>query len=569
MKISLVKFQSAVILSTAALATLAISPGFSYDPINLPKMTIVVTGASILLIPLLRNYLELLKSNSLFTLSTLFLSLTMIIAFFTNSAPLSQQLWGVWGRSTGLLTYLSFIICMLSAALLTSQADTPAIRQTFERLSYFITFYTLMQAGDIDPINWSQKLMVATLGNLNFMSSFLGLASISFFARLVLEKLSTTAKFHYFIFVALNLFLIWLSGSIQGLGVFAIGICFTLAILIRIKRDFRQSLFFLLTVSPIGLLTFLGAAGIGPLSVLRQETVIYRRDYWVAGIRMTQDNWFNGVGIDSYGDYYEQYRDLAAVLRTGPQRVTNTAHNIFLDVSSGAGVVALLAFILIFLLTSLSALKLIKRGDFSATDSAMIGMFFGFIFFCLISINQIGVGIWGFVFIGSIQGSASRLRLGYSKSQSDLINGKNKLAKQIPSPSYMGLGLKISSLFLGIGGLVISVIPSNTDAQMLSAVKARDFNWMLQVASKFSATTFHKSKYQTMLLDEGKTQEAYEFALEEFESNPRNDISLRIIASTDSAPKNLRIKALELMIERDPNNPEFLSYARDLLRSLE
>ena len=569
MKISLVKFQSAVILSTASLATLAISPGLGYDPINLPKMIIVVTGASILLIPLLRNYLELLSSNSIFTLATLFFSLTMIIAFFTNSAPLSQQLWGVWGRSTGLLTYLSFIICMLSAALLTSQADTPAIRQTFERLSYFITFYTLMQAGDIDPINWSQKLMVATLGNLNFMSSFLGLASISLFARLVLEKLSTTAKFHYFIFVGLNLFLIWLSGSIQGLGVFAIGICFTLAILIRIKRDFRQSLFFLLTVAPIGLLTFLGAAGIGPLSVLRQETVIYRRDYWVAGIRMTQDNWLNGVGIDSYGDYYEQYRDLAAVLRTGPQRVTNTAHNIFLDVSSGAGVFVLLAFMLIFLLTSLSALKLIKRGDFSATDSAMIGMFFGFIFFCLISINQIGVGIWGFVFIGAIQGSASRLRLGSPKGQSDLKNGKNKPAKQIPSSTYMGLGMKIGSLFLGIGGLVISVIPSITDAQMLSAVKTRDFNSMLQVASKFSATTFHKSKYQTMLLDEGKTQEAYEFALEEFESNPRNDISLRIIASTDSAPKNLRIKALELLIERDPNNADFLSYARNLLRSLE
>ena len=569
MKVSLVKFRLAVILSTASLATLAISPGFAYDPINLPKMLIVVTGASILLIPLLHNYLELLKSNPVITLSTLFLSLTMIIAVLSNSSPLSQQLWGVWGRSTGLLTYLSFFICMLSAALLTSHADTPAIRLTFERLSYFITFYTLIQAGDIDPINWSQKIMVATLGNLNFMSSFLGLASISMFARLVLEKVSTTAKFHYFTFVALNLFLIWLSGSIQGLGVFAIGICITLAILIRMKRNFTQSLFFLFTFAPIGLLTFLGAAGIGPLSVLRQETVIYRRDYWVAGIRMTQDNWVNGVGIDSYGDYYEQYRDLAAVVRTGPQRVTNTAHNILIDVSSGAGGFALLAFLLIFLFTSLSALNLIKRGDFSATDSAIISMFFGFTFFCLISINQIGVGIWGFVFIGAIQGSASRLRLGSSKLDSHFISGKKQAGKENTSSIYMGLGLKIGSLFLGIVGLVISVIPNITDAQMLSAVKMRDFNSMLEVAQKFSATTFHKNKYQTLLLDEGKNQEAYEFAREEFDRNPRNDISLRIIAFTDSAPKNLRIKALELLIQRDPNNAEFLSYARDLLKTLE
>jgi hypothetical protein len=117
--------------------------------------------------------------------------------------------------------------------------------------------------------------------------------------------------------------------------------------------------------------------------------------------------------------------------------------------------------------------------------------------------------------------------------------------------------------------LVISVIPNITDAQMLSAVKMRDFNSMLEVAQKFSATTFHKNKYQTLLLDEGKNQEAYEFAREEFDRNPRNDISLRIIAFTDSAPKNLRIKALELLIQRDPNNAEFVSYARDLLETLE
>jgi hypothetical protein len=48
-------------------------------------------------------------------------------------------------------------------------------------------------------------------------------------------------------------------------------------------------------------------------------------------------NSLNGVGLDSYGDFYRPFRSLEAVTRTGPQRVTNTAHNIFLDVTTGAG----------------------------------------------------------------------------------------------------------------------------------------------------------------------------------------------------------------------------------------
>ena len=325
--------------------SVAINPWFAYDPINLPKMLILSTGAAYLLGGLSLNFSGLSRPYlPLFLLSALFIA-SLVFSLFANSAPAYQQFWGVWGRSTGLLTYFAFIVLMLSAAMISSTASLSLIRISFDKLGYFITLYTLLQLMDLDPINWSQKLMVATLGNINFMSSFLGLTSISYLSRILLERLSLSSRLFYLAILLLNLYLIGISQSIQGIGVFLAGLVFLLTYKFRQKFSFLSTLavFFASLVS--GLVVLLGTAGFGPLSMLRQETVIFRIDYWTAAINMLTANPLKGIGIDSYGDFYREYRTLEAVVRTGPQRVTNTAHNIFLDVFSGAGVFSGLMFL--------------------------------------------------------------------------------------------------------------------------------------------------------------------------------------------------------------------------------
>ena len=407
------------------------------------------------------------------------------------------------------------------------------------------------------------------------MSSFLGLASISFFSRLLLEKLPITSKAHYSILILINLFLIWLSESIQGVAVFAAGASIILAFAIRRNLDFNRVIYWLLSIIPFGAISFFGVAGLGPLSMLRQETVIFRRDYWLAGIIMTKENWLDGVGIDSYGDYYEQYRDLEAVVRTGPQRVTNTAHNILLDVSSGAGVLTGLAFFALFALTIARIIKILKRGEFDPTLAAFSGMFVGFVIFSLISINQIGVGVWGFVFMGYVIGAGARQELlshnSLSKKNSERERFKENLdsSRKIENSKFSRTLLFVATLLVGTLGFFSALIPFRTDINMLAAVRAKDFESMKNVASRDSATTFHREKYMTLSLDAGRELEAYEFALSEYERNPRSVITLRVIAYTEQAPKELRIGALERLIERDPNNSELVTYARNLLKQLE
>jgi hypothetical protein len=202
-------------------------------------------------------------------------------------------------------------------------------------------------------------------------------------------------------------------------------------------------------------------------------------------------------------------------------------------------------------------------------------MFVGFVIFSLISINQIGVGVWGFVFMGYVIGAGARQeRLSnnsLNKKDSEKDGSKKHLdaSRRIENSKVSGTLLFLVTLLVGVLGFFSALIPFRTDIDMLSAVRAKDFESMKIVASRDSAATFHREKYMTSLLDAGRELEAYEFALSEYERNPRSGITLRVIAYTEQAPKELRIGALERLIERDPNNSELVTYARNLLNQLE
>ena len=557
-----------VIVGTPILATLAIAPGLTYDPINLPKALVVITGASLLVTSLIVNFPKLYEINKLVTFFAIIFLCSLLFSLVFNEAPIAQQLWGVWGRSTGVLTYLAFVIFLLASAIEGEKKDQISLRRGFERLSYFISIYTLAQAGDIDPINWSQKLMVATLGNINFMSSFLGLATISMLSRIIIEKLSVTSKSFYGLFVVLNLFLIWISGSIQGVAVVAAGLSILIMLKARKERGLRASIAWISSVTPFGILILLGTAGVGPLNALKQETVIFRMDYWLAGVRMTKENWLNGVGVDSYGDYYEQYRDLAAVERTGPQRITNTAHNIFLDVSSGAGIFAGVAFVAIFLLALNSVVQMTRSAKFTDTDAAFAGMFFGFLVFAMISINQIGVGIWGFVFMGSLIGSSVRQKVGVKQSEIGNIQARTSNSKASRVADTRTNTSLILSIIMGTTVFIVGLQPIITDAKMLRAVQNSDFQAMKESVSRSTATSFHKSKFQTLLVQGGRESEALSFAREEVAQYPRSETSLRIVAFSETALKSERVRAVALLKARDPFNYELRRILDEMLETL-
>jgi len=197
---------------------------------------------------------------------------------------------------------------------------------------------------------------------------------------------------------------------------------------------------------------------------------------------------------------------------------------------------------------------------------AVAGIFIGFVIFCLISINQIGVGIWGFIFMGCLQGWNGRKKNGHSNQKLDQERSISK--KFVPKPASNVIP-KMSTAIFGVLGLTLSLMPNITDVQMLSAVKSKNYDVMLEVVSKSSATQAHKDRYLNFMLEEGRETEAYEFALEALQSNPRSELALRVIGSHEGAPKNLRITSLEQLIKMDPNNEDLKQYIRGLINALD
>lgn len=542
-------FPTIAVIACAIACTLVVSPFWNFDPINVPKLSVLIIGAGILL-PFIFNSLKLMyKLIGKYFLSliiTMFVGLNL--ALFFSPSSLESQLWGTWGRSTGYLAYLSFLIITISSFALGLRNKSSLVFLQFIRLSYVITFYTIVQYGDLDPIPWSQSFPMATLGNINFMSAFLGLTNILLLVKIFFERLQITAKIHYSVVFTVNTVLILASGSIQGLAIVATGLT---AIGFHFLRSIRASiaLFYLFAVAGSGTLLLGATAGYGPIGkILIQETVTYRIDYWTAGLNIFSNFPFFGAGLDAYGDYYREFRTQIAATRTGPQRVTNTAHNVFIDLLSGGGIIPGLSFLLLISLTIVMLLKKMRSVNFTIQTVALTSLLFGWSAFLMISINQIGVTVWGFVFLGlglSELVKVDRLRFDTNMNHLGSLQVFNLRKRKT----------QLLTLLSGLTGLWIGMVPTVTDASYLGALKGKDLVRLEETAFKKTAASYYSEHLISVLLQEGNSEMALDIAIRAVQVNDRNFQAWATIAfSTSPRADSLKARAIEELEVMDPWN---------------
>jgi len=554
--------KGAFFVSTCGV-TIVVNPLTAYDPINLIKMLFLACG-SFALLPYVLLKINVMKSMLLVSSFSLLMLLGMIVALFHSDVEKNQQLWGVWGRSTGLLTYFSLAVLLIASAIYVTQSKSAVqLLNMFQKTSYFITFYVVLQYAGLDPINWSQKLPFATLGNINFMSSLLGLATSLMISRTVFSVNSLASKAFLLTLCCLNSIIIFASGSIQGLGIILVGISITIFIKIWFYLGKLIALIFMMTITLMGLLISLGTVGYGPLGrLLIQETVLYRLDYWNAGYRMFLDNPLFGVGIDSYGDFYRMYRDLIAVERTGPGRISNTAHNVFLDVMSGSGAIAGLSFVAIYFGTSFLILRLaLSKQVLNDTKHLSVLLISGAVFM-MVSINQIGVAVWIFLFLGMAQGILSL----YGKETDDSDNDKNRI-RQKTNQAIVDISRKkdeksllvpLVSILSATFGIFASSPPNIEDSKFLAAYKASNVREMSSIVERSGATLFHKEKLLEYLVKNSTEEVALKNAQKLFAENPRSFFAAQVIFFSKSSSSEEKMAASRALRSLDPKNERVL-----------
>ena len=548
-----------ILLFSGPLITLAVNPWTSYDPIGLPKMLLLASFATSLGFLLIsrKNEVKVKLPRATWIIFATFGS-WLVVSMFFSGAPLQQQLWGSFGRNTGFLTYVSLLTILIATAILSSRDYYAGLTKALVGTALPMTAYCLVQMAGKDPIGWSEFATFGTLGNVNFLSAFFGMTSVACLALASYSSFKFSSRSLLAALGLLDIYIAFSTGSIQGVVIFIAGIFALLAIRLRyFKGKIKISFIGLYLITLITSVTTgtLGLVNKGPLAqFLYQPSVIFRSDYIHAGWEMTLRKPLFGVGLDSYGDWYRETRGEISTLRTGVNRISNSAHNIFLDVSSNGGLVLGLSFLAIVILAGISALKFLKtQSTFDPYFAALASVWFAYQVQALVSINQIGVGIWGWILSGAL--------IGYGEISSRASDSqKTQILNQKPKAVYRGAQLSARDSIASISGFAIGLLiaaPSiSADIGYRAANLTGDIAQISSAVNALGATQFHKELALDFAMKNNRQSETATLAKELVLKYPRSFFGWRVLSVlTESTPQE-REKALIKARELDPFNPE-------------
>jgi O-antigen ligase len=410
------------LLIFAAVVTLAITPTINHDPINQIKLFILVVMAGYFILDftkfIFKNPYTLYENKSDRRIISFFrLALPLMISIkllsdVLNKGNIFQQLFGSFGRNNGLLAYIALAVIFGAATNLSLKAGlSKEITRLFVWLSLILVSYGLLQIFNLDPVDWKvlYNPIMLTLGNPNFSSSILGMLFCFLFPQTLSNDIKSRQRFFILVLCLAITYVTIKTDSLQGLILIALGLIGSIVIktwyLLKIKRWLNLTVaFFVFIFSMLAC----GAFGIGPLSSsLKQQTLLIRVEYWRTALAMWRDNFWFGLGSSSYGDYFRSYRDERSFELLGPKVGSSSAHNVLLDHLASSGIIVFLIIFSIQLLPlGVAIRRLIVNTQY---DSIFVGItlfYLAYLFQAQISIDNLGLAVWGWLFGGLALGGA-------------------------------------------------------------------------------------------------------------------------------------------------------------------
>ena len=532
--------------------TLLVTPIWALDPINPIKMLAVSATGFMGLGALLANQKALALGRFKVPLIMIggFMTWQLIVSLVSGGEKL-QQIFGTAGRNTGLITYLAFSILFVVSMAASNAAFLSRFLFAAIAVGVASLGYGLVQALGRDPFDWVNPYspVFGFLGNPNFQSSLLGIFGSIVFAQLLSGSIKLQVKGAYLLYLLITVYVIKETDSQQGFLVLLIGSGITLGVYV-IQRS-KALGYSYLGLALIGFVAVLvGTLNKGPLaSLLYKDSVTYRGDYWRAGWKMTVDHPIFGVGLDSYGDWYRRSRTIEATLRRGPEITSNAAHNVFLDISAYGGFPLVLIYIALMVLVIVSAVKVIKRSQIF--NAGFVGLIAGWVAFqaqSIISINQIGLALWGWVLSGLI--------IGYEINTREVeVVVEKKTGKNAAKPAQSSAG-SVMGMFVGlIIGVLVGMPPYLASAKYKSALETSNPT-VIEEAAYIWPLDSSRMIQVAMTLNENKLEDqGLQVALDAVERFPDNYGVWGTLSLMKKATDAQKAEALSQMKRLDPLNP--------------
>jgi O-antigen ligase len=534
--------------------TLLVTPMWSLDPINPIKMLVIVPGGFMCLALILANYrsVEWVRYKFVLGLVAAFV-IWQVLVVLISSSGIYQQLFGFQGRNTGFITYLAFSLIFIGSVVASSEDSLKRLVRAVFIVGGASLAYGVIQAVGADPLSWAANgysPVFGFLGNPNFQSSLLGVLGVIAFAQFFIKGLKIQLKALIGFYLAVTLYVIKETNSQQGFLVLAFGIGVVIGLyLVRLNRLISVTYGF---ISLLGFLAVLfGTLNKGPLaSILYKDSVTYRGDYWRAGWEMTLNHPIFGVGMDSYGDWYRRSRTLDATLRRGPDATSNAAHNVFLDISSYGGFPLLLIYVALMVLVIISAAKVLKRSaGFNPIFAGLIGAWVAFQAQSIISINQIGLALWGWVLSGLIIGYEINTR------NSVVTDSVAKKGRVVGKQAQTSAGTVIALFTAFVLGVLVGMPPYVASVKYKSALETGNPQ-VIQDAAYIWPLDYSRMVQVAITLNENKLEsQGLEVALDATKKFPDNYSVWAALDAMKSATAEQKAQALAQMKRLDPLNP--------------
>ncbi|MEI7540891.1 MAG: O-antigen ligase family protein [Actinomycetes bacterium] len=471
-----------VVLTAVTAVTLVMAPYTSADPINLPKLSALAFISIIafsLVVPQFKK-LVLSQYRVLVGLIALFLvQIILVVAF--SGANLGGQFYGTFGRNTGALAYISLAFILLASAIVSGADFLKKYIHLTLVVGAVLVFYGNIQYFGLEPFPFANAYTVnapiGTFGNPDFQSAFMGLIAVVSFTSALNKLYKPAPRIALVVMGFISLVVVYETLAKQGYFAFLAGggVVVVLWLFMMKRKTLALSLVGIGGVG--GGLVFLGLINLGPFaSRLYKASLEARGYYWRAAAKMLIEHPFVGVGMDGFGDWYRRSRaeDYAA---NNFFSVSNTAHNVYLDIASSGGFPLITIYLAILVLVIISIVRVVKRSeDFDLYFVAVVGAWTAYQVQSFVSINQLGLAIWGWVLSGLIIGYEINTRHvesttstpAPSKNQRKGLKSSKSTVNALPSTTVI-------SLFAGVLlAALVAIPPYVASSSYYSALKSGD-----------------------------------------------------------------------------------------------
>lgn len=529
------------------------------DPVNLTKFASlgVVSMAALGVFLSKKSYVTLKAHWVLFSLLIVFV-LSGLNAVISSSSPLSQNFYGVHGRNNGLLTYIFLAIILGCTLALKSRNSFGRIVIGLILAGIVNVAYSLWALLFGDFIGWNNPYgnILGTFGNPNFIGAFLGIFLAVYLAFGLSKSRSIFYRWSLILVLPITAYEIIESNAIQGRVVGALGLAIVGFFLIRSRFSALVTAGYSVVCAVLGGFALAGALQVGPLTeYIYKRSVSLRGQYWLSGWNAGESHPFTGVGMDALGDWYRRTRDIHALEMPGVNTIVNAAHNVPLDMFAFGGWPLFISYLSIVLIAGIAILKVtLRKKDYDPVFVALTVGWVGYQVQSIISINQIGLAIWGWLLSGAV------IAFEYStRTASDIESSVSPSKKARNTQPGYSPKLILTASATSILGLLISLPPLTSDTQWNKAQRLQSVQ-AIEKSMKESYFNPHNSvKFSTNiqgLENSGFPDLAHKYTLQAIAWNPDEFTFWQILYLIKNSTGEERDLAVSNLKRLDPLNPD-------------